>query len=356
MEHEFPPLLNDDVLKVAKGQKPSRIPIWIMRQAGRYLPEFRELRKQHDFFEILNSPELATEVTLQPIRRYDLDAAIIFSDILVIPTALDMDVKMVPGVGPVIQFPFTSPQEAIAKLTPPIDFKDKMKGTLAAITLTRKKLEGKVPLLGFAGAPWTLLSYMIEGGGSRTQTKAKSWLYKYPEESAEILRLLANHIKLYLAEQIAAGAQMVQLFESHAEILGPELFNKFSLPYLTSIVEGLPKSTEDLGASPVPVVVFAKGAHYALEQLGQIPCNVVGLDWTMRPEVARELMPGKVLQGNMDPVALFGDKESIQNTVKNMIGKIGVENYICNLGHGIYPETPTEGVQTFIETVHSYKV
>ncbi|CAG7831598.1 unnamed protein product [Allacma fusca] len=356
MGQDFPPLLNDNLLKVATGKKPSRIPIWIMRQAGRYLPEFREMRKTHDFFEILNTPELASEITLQPIRRYDLDAAIIFSDILVIPTALDMDVKMEPGVGPVIKFPFTDPQDAIAKLTPPINFQDKMKGTLEAITLTRNKLEGKVPLLGFAGAPWTLLSYMIEGGGSRTQMKAKSWLYKYPEESTTILSLLANHIKLYLAAQVAAGAQMVQLFESHAEILGPELFTKFSFPFLKSIVEGLPESLKELGLPPVPVVVFAKGAHYALDQLNQIPCNVIGLDWTIKPELARQALPEKVLQGNLDPVALFGDRASIEANVNAMISKFGTQNYICNLGHGIYPETPTDGVQAFIEAVHSIPI
>jgi len=352
----FPALLNDNLLKVATGQKPSRIPVWIMRQAGRYLPEFREIRKDHDFFELVNDPELASEVTIQPIKRYDLDAAIIFSDILVIPTAVGLEVKMEPGIGPVLPNPLKTPDD-VSKLDFDADVNEKMKGTLAAITLTRHKLNGKVPLLGFVGAPWTLMSYMIEGGGSRTLTKSKSWLYKYPKESTELLSKLTDIVIRYLVAQVIAGAQMVQVFESHADLLGPELFKKFCIPTLSRIRNEVVASLKAKNIEPVPMTIFAKGAHYALNEISQLNYNVVGLDWTVDPKVGRNLVAkDTVLQGNLDPCALFGDKDSLEKNTRNMIDSFGVHNYICNLGHGIYPETPTESVQTIIDTVHSYKL
>ncbi|OXA64309.1 uroporphyrinogen decarboxylase [Folsomia candida] len=352
----FPPLLNDAIIKAALGKKPHRIPIWIMRQAGRYLPEFQEVRKEHEFFEIVHDPVLACKVTLQPIQRYDLDAAIIFSDILVIPAALGMEVKMLPGTGPSFTSPLKSPAD-IEDLNWKLDVTEKMKGTLQAITLTRKKLEGKVPLLGFVGAPWTLMSYMIEGTGSRTLTKSKAWLYKYPEESKNLLDKLTGVVVLYLVEQVKAGAQMLQVFESHADLLSPDLFDRFCKGTLARILSETKRQLLACGISDIPMTIFAKGGHYALHEISKLGYDVVGVDWTVTPKVARSLtIPSTVLQGNLDPVALFGSKESIKLNVDDMIKGFGTNQYICNLGHGIYPETPTENVQTFIDAVRTFKI
>ena len=216
----FPPLQNDRLLKAARGEPVDRVPVWIMRQAGRYLPEFREVRVENEFFKVCQTPELACEITLQPIRRFPLDAAIIFSDILVIPQALGMIVQMKPGVGPVFDKPLVNPEDIDTLVRP--DVKVALKYVYDAITLTRHKLEGKVPLIGFTGAPWTLMAYMIEGGGSKTQSKAKKWLYQFPEASRRLLSVLTEVCVDYLVEQVRAGAQMLQVFESNAEYLGEE--------------------------------------------------------------------------------------------------------------------------------------
>lgn len=207
---EFPPLINDRLLRAVKGEEVDHVPVWIMRQAGRYLPEFRELRSKHDFFTICRTPALACEVTLQPIRRFNLDAAIIFSDILVIPQALGMVVEMRPGVGPVLPNPLVTPSD-IDKLKTPVNVSQELGYVYEAITLTRQKLEGKVPLLGFVGAPWTLMAYMIEGGGSKTLSKAKNWLYKWPEESKKLLDIITNVVVDHLVGQAKGGAQLLQV-------------------------------------------------------------------------------------------------------------------------------------------------
>jgi len=254
---DFPPLKNDRILKAAKGKVVDCVPVWVMRQAGRYLPEFRKVREQYDFFTICQTPELACEITLQPIQRYALDAAIIFSDILVVPQALGMEVLMKPGEGPV----FTNPLKVTSDLSDLKQAEDALptlKYVFDAITLTRMKLEGKVPLLGFTGAPWTLMSYMIEGGGSKTLSKSKKWLYVHPEASHQLLQLLTDVNIEYLVGQVKAGAQMLQVFESHAEYLDANLFNKFSLHYLTLICHGVKEKLKKEGLEPVPMTVFAK--------------------------------------------------------------------------------------------------
>jgi len=201
------------------------------------------------------------------------------------------------------------------------------------------------------------MSYMIEGGGSRTLTKSKAWLYRYPEESIQLLSQLAEIVVTYLVEQVKSGAQMLQIFESHAELLGPELFRKFCIPTLDFIEKETRSRLRAEGLEEVPMIIFAKGGHYAISEISKLNYNVVGIDWTIDPSVARNLAePGTVLQGNLDPVALFGNKESIEANARAMIDKMGTANYICNLGHGIYPETPTESVQTLIDVVHSYKI
>jgi uroporphyrinogen decarboxylase len=284
-----------------------------------------------------------------------LDAAIIFSDILVIPQALGMVVDMEPGVGPVLPEPLKVPEDA-NNLDYAVDVTKAMKGTLNAITLTRHLLKGKVPLLGFSGAPWTLLSYMIEGGGSRTLSKSKAWLYKYPNESIKIMTSMGKVVTRYLVEQVAAGAQMVQIFESHADLLGPDLFRSFCLPILEQILEDFRDSCKERKLDAVPVVIFAKGAHYALRELGRTSFNVIGVDWTVDPYYARHLIgTEKVLQGNLDPCALYSPKTTLENAVREMIHNgFTTTKYICNLGHGIYPDTPPESVEYFINAVHGY--
>ncbi|ELU18848.1 hypothetical protein CAPTEDRAFT_180157 [Capitella teleta] len=325
-----------------------------MRQAGRYLPEFREFRTKHEFFEICRNPEMACEITLQPIRRFDLDAAIIFSDILVIPQAMGVDVKMVAGKGLEFDNLLKSPED-IDRLNCTFDIKKELGYVFDAITVTRHKLEGKVPLIGFSGAPWTLMSYMIEGGSSSTSSKAKRWLYAHPEASQRLLQALTDIIIEYLVGQVMAGAQALQLFESNAGILGHSLFSKFSLPYIRQISTRVKARLAEQSITAVPMIVFAKDAHFALEELSQSGYEVMGLDWTVKPQNARRLSGATVtLQGNMDPCALYAPKESIGKIVKEMVSKFGTQRYIANLGHGMYPDMDPEAVKAFVDAVHEH--
>lgn len=349
----FPILKNDRILKAARGEKPDKLPIWIMRQAGRYLPEFMEFRKSHTFFEICQNPELACEVTLMPIRRYDLDAAIIFSDILVIPQALGMEVEMRPGVGPVLPNPLTIDNLDDLNTSGAID---RLKYVGDAITLTRHKLEGKVPLFGFSGAPWTLMGYMIEGGGSKTLSKAKKWLYAHPELSHKLLSLLTEVIINYLLLQIESGAQIVQVFDSSAEYLNKSLYKTFCLPYLKKISTEVRDKLKKLKLEEVPMVLFAKGAYFCLEEQAGLGYEVIGVDWTMEADFVRSTLKNVTVQGNLDPCALYAPKEELEKMAKEMVSKFGPERYIVNLGHGIYPDADPEAVKTFVETVHSIKI
>ncbi|XP_023333308.1 uroporphyrinogen decarboxylase [Eurytemora carolleeae] len=350
---QFPKLLNDRLLRAARGESVDAAPVWVMRQAGRYLPEFREMRAEADFFKICQTPELACEITLQPIRRFELDAAIIFSDILVVPQALGMKVEMKPGVGPVFDKPLVNPGD-IDRLTIP-DVNTVLKYVFDAITLTRHKLEGKVPLIGFTGAPWTLMSYMIEGGGSKTQSKAKKWLYQHPEASHKLLKIITDVNVEYLVGQVRAGAQLLQVFESNAEYLGPVEFSKFALPCLIEINRRVKDKLVAEGLDIVPMTVFAKGAHYALAELGGSGYDVVGLDWTIDPTEARKLVgPNVTLQGNLDPCGLYAPSTDIEARVKMMVQQFGRDRWIANLGHGIYPDMDPESVETFVNSIHSH--
>ncbi|GLH08228.1 Uroporphyrinogen decarboxylase [Gryllus bimaculatus] len=351
---DFPPLKNDRFLRAARGQEVDKVPVWIMRQAGRYLPEFRQVRSKHDFFTICQTPELAAEVTLQPIRRFELDAAIIFSDILVVPQALGMVVEMRAGVGPVLPKPLHSPDD-ISDLEYPVNVNEKLKYVAEAITLTRHKLEGKVPLIGFSGAPWTLMAYMIEGGGSKTLSKAKAWLYQYPAKTKHLLDMLANVIVDYLVMQAEAGAQLLQVFESNAEYLGRELFLEFCLPVLQDICSKV-KSKLKAKSLDVPMTIFAKGAHYALLEISKCGYDVMGIDWTVNPEEARNIVgPSITLQGNLDPCALYAPDNALQSLTREMLNKFGTDRYIANLGHGIYPDMEPEKVKVFIDSVHAFQ-
>ncbi|CAG8667027.1 2852_t:CDS:2 [Cetraspora pellucida] len=353
---DFPLLKNDLILRAALGKKTERAPVWIMRQAGRYLPEFRAMREKYDFFTICRTPKLATLITLQPIERYDglLDAAIIFSDILVIPQALGLVVEMLPGQGPHFPDPLKVPQDVDTKLRKHVDVHEELGYVFEAITMTRKALNGRVPLIGFIGGPWTLMAYMIEGGGSSTLSKAKTWLFSYPKESKRLLQKITDICIDFLIGQIKAGAQMVQVFESWGGELSPYDFNIFSLPYITQIADKVKAQLKQEGMESVPMTIFCKGSWYALESLSNIGYDTISLDWTIDPAHAKAITKGRVtLQGNMDPNVLYGDHEEIRITVRRMLEAFGTgEKYIVNLGHGILPTVDPENAKVFLETVH----
>ncbi|XP_019551184.3 uroporphyrinogen decarboxylase isoform X3 [Aedes albopictus] len=348
---DFPPLKNDNLLRAARGELVDRVPVWVMRQAGRYLPEFQEVRAKHDFFEVCRTPELACEVTMQPLRRFDLDASIIFSDILVIPQALGIAVEMHKGVGPVLPEPLVTPDD-LERLNTTGSI-DRLKYVGDAITMMRHMLDGKVPLYGFTGAPWTLMGYMIEGGGSKTMSKAKAWLENYPDASQKLLNLLTDQIVEYLLMQVKAGAQIVQVFESSAEHLTKEQYLTIALPYLKRIRDDLHKKFTEEGVTPVPMTLFSKGAMHSLTEQAQTGYDVIGLDWTIDPEEARKLVgPNVTLQGNLDPQDMYKSPEELRELVLTMVRKFGKHRYIANLGHGITPQTPVESMSVLVKAVH----
>lgn len=342
-DHNFAPLKNDLLLRTARGEKVERPPCWVMRQAGRYLPEYHKEKDSHDFFECCRSPEIASNLTLQPIDRFEglIDAAIIFSDILVIPQAMGMEVVMVDGKGPHFPDPLGSPSDKQFEeiMERKVDVGESLKYVYDAITMTRKKLDGRVPLYGFCGAPFTLLCYMVEGGGTKVFKQTKTWIFKYAAESKRLLQKIAELCVEYLAKQVLAGAQIVQIFDSWAGELSPLSFKEFGLPYLTYICDNLPKKLKELGAEVVPMVVFAKGAWYAVEDLCKTRYDVIGLDWLHDPKEAYAIAQkhSKVLQGNADPGVLYGGHEAITKVVKNMVEGFGggKQGWIANLGHGM---------------------
>ncbi|SPP74018.1 blast:Uroporphyrinogen decarboxylase [Drosophila guanche] len=347
----FPVLKNDNLLRAARGEVVDRVPVWVMRQAGRYLPEFQELRKQHDFFTVCRTPELACEVTMQPLRRFDLDASIIFSDILVIPQALGLTVEMHAGVGPVLPQPINTPED-LKRLTPD-GAVSRLTYVGDAITMMRHKLEGKVPLIGFTGAPWTLMGYMIEGGGSKTMSKSKAWLTDYPEDTRLFLNLLTDAIVDYLEMQVKAGAQMLQVFESSAEHLTKEQFLLWAVPYLRRIRDELVDRLTKKALPLVPMTLFAKGAGHSLKEQSELGYDVIALDWTVDPIEARALVgPNITLMGNLDPQDMYRDADELRTLTTEMVHKFGKSRYIANLGHGITPQTPITSMEVLVEAVH----
>lgn len=337
-------LKNDLLLRAARGEKTERTPVWMMRQAGRILAEYRAVReKAGSFINLATTPEMAAEVTLQPVDLLGVDAAIIFSDILVIPEAMGLPYEMVEQRGPV--FPSTvHTLEDLRKLhiaEPETD----LKYVLDAIKITKEGLAGRVPLIGFAGAPFTIFCYMTEGKGSKTFSVAKKHLYADPEFSHTLLQQITDSTIAYLKAQIAAGADIVQLFDSWAGILSPEQYRVFSLPYIKQICDAI---------TEVPVTVFAKGAFFARKEIGELKCSVVGLDWNMDIAESRELIPNKTLQGNLDPCVLYSSYDQIRAEVKKMVNQFGTQRYIANLGHGVYPDTDPDKVRCFIEAVKEF--
>ncbi|KAK9498380.1 hypothetical protein O3M35_003026 [Rhynocoris fuscipes] len=345
---KFPPLKNDRLLRAARGEEVDKIPVWIMRQTGKYLPEYRQLFDEQDYYIISEVPSKVSEVTLQPIRRFDdLDAAIIFSDILVIVEALGMELEIKPDIGIVLPNPLLQPDD-IKMLEYPVDIKAALGYLFDAISVTRLELEGKVPLIGFSGAPWTLMCYMIEGDRSKTMSKAKYWLYKYPTESEQLLKILTETVTDFLIEQGKAGAQFLQIFEYNAEYLDPECFSKFALPSIASICKNVKEKLKQENLD-IPLAIYAKGAHYALEELAKTGYDIIGIDWTVDPILARQAVgPNITLQGNLDPCALYAKDSDLIELTNAMVNKFGKSRYIANLGHGIYPDVEPERVRTLL--------
>ena len=338
-------LKNDLLLRAARGLDVERAPVWLMRQAGRVLPEYRATRSRaKNFVEFVKTPELAAEVTIQPVDILGVDAAIIFSDILVIPEAMGLPYEMIEAKGP--RFPDTIKTKAdIDKLK--IAEAGDLDYVMKALQLSKKELNNRVPLIGFCGAPWTLLAYMVEGSGSKTFSKAKQFLYTEPELAHRLLEKITLSSINYLKGQVAAGADLLQIFDSWAGVLSEKMFYEFSLKYISQICDAL---------SPlVPVTVFAKDAHYALQKISETNCSSIGLDWTIDPIIARKNSGTKTLQGNADPCLLYADEKTIIAETHQMLRSFGKQKYICNLGHGLYPDIDKEKVKLFVSVVKEYK-
>ncbi|HFI4794371.1 TPA: uroporphyrinogen decarboxylase [Elizabethkingia anophelis] len=337
---------NDLYLRALKGETVERPPVWMMRQAGRYLPEFIALRDKYDFFTRCQTPELAAEITVQPIRRFPLDAAILFSDILVVPQAMGIDFKMKENVGPWLDNPIRT-KEAVEQIVVP-DVDDTLSYVFDAITLTLEHLNNEIPLIGFAGSPWTILCYCVEGKGSKAFDIAKSFCFQQPEAAHQFLQKITDTTIAYLKRKVEKGVSAVQVFDSWGGMLSPADYQEFSWKYINQIVEALSPLTE--------VVVFAKGCWYALEDMAKSKASALGVDWTVTPEIARKLTGGNItLQGNFDPARLHSSPETIRKMVHEMIDRFGKDKYIANLGHGILPNIPVENAEAFIRAVVEYK-
>lgn len=333
---------NDLILRAAKGEPVERVPVWLMRQAGRILPEYRATRSRaKNFIEFVKNPELACEVTVQPVDILGVDAAIIFSDILVIPEAMGLPYQMIEAKGP--NFENTIKEQKDIDALRIADAGD-LDYVIQAIRLTKQALNNRVPLIGFAGAPWTLMAYMVEGSGSKTFSQAKKFLYQYPQLAHQLLDKIAQSTINYLKGQVAAGADMIQIFDSWAGVLGPDQYREFSLQYISRICDAI----EPL----VPVTVFAKDAHFALADMAKLNCNTIGLDWTINPQDARIIIGHeKTLQGNADPCMLYADEKTIEAEARKMIAAFGKQRYIANLGHGLYPDTDKNRVKYFVDCI-----
>jgi uroporphyrinogen decarboxylase len=338
-------LQNDLLLKALQGTPVPRPPVWMMRQAGRFLPDYIKLRDKYSFFERCQTPELATEITVMPVDQVGVDAAIIFSDILVVPQAMGMEVQLIEKLGPLLPQPIKTAADLDRIVIP--DVKDRLHYVMEALTLTKQTLAGRVPLIGFAGAPWTLLCYMVQGKGSKTFDEAKAFCYQQPAVAHELLNRITETTILYLKAQIEAGADVVQIFDSWGGLLSPKDFEEFSLQYIRRIVASL--------QGLAPVIVFAKGAWFALEEMAATGAQGLGLDWCIKPELARQFAgPAVTLQGNFDPAQLLRPIPEITKSVHEMIRAFGPQRYIANLGHGILPNIPVDHAKAFIEAVKSY--
>ncbi|PWR00468.1 uroporphyrinogen decarboxylase [Leucothrix pacifica] len=346
-------LKNDRYLRALLQQPVDTTPVWIMRQAGRYLPEYRALRKQAgSFMNLCTNPELACEVTLQPLERFDLDAAILFSDILTIPDAMGLGLYFAEGEGP--KFEKTIRTAADVEALPVPDPELELSYVTDAVRTIRKALDGRVPLIGFSGSPWTLATYMVEGGSSKDFSKVKGMLYSDPKTLHAMLDKIADSVILYLNAQIAAGAQSVMVFDTWGGVLSPHVYREFSLNYMAKIVDGLQREAD---GRTVPVTLFTKNGGRWAQHIAATGCDAMGVDWTIDlKEVVTEVGDKVALQGNMDPSVLYADAQTIQTEVKRVLSDFGDKQtgHVFNLGHGIHQHVNPDHLKVLVDSVHEF--
>ena len=347
-----PALKNDRLIRALLRQPTDTTPVWIMRQAGRYLPEYRATRKQAgSFLDLCKNKELACEVTLQPLRRFDLDAAILFSDILTIPDAMGLGLYFVEGEGPKFERPLRSLADISALEVP--DPGASLSYVTDAVSLVRRELDGQVPLIGFSGSPWTLSTYMVEGGSSKEYRYIKGMMYESPSALHRLLDTLAKAVTAYLNAQIEAGAQAVMVFDTWGGVLTPQTYRDFSLNYMQQIVSGLKREHD---GQTIPVTLFTKGGAQWLEEIANTGCDALGLDWTINIDEARSRVGDKVaLQGNLDPCVLYADPDTIREYAQDVITRFGnYPGHVFNLGHGIHPGVDPDHLGILIDAVHQF--
>ena len=338
-------LKNDLFLKALKGETLERPPVWMMRQAGRYLPDFMTLKAKYDFFTRCQTPELATKITIMPIDQIGPDAAILFSDILVVLQAMQIPVEMKDGIGPWIPNPIRSTEDVAQSIVP--DIHEHLGYVLDAVKMTKQALNERVPLIGFAGSPWTLLCYAVQGQGSKNFDIAKGFCFSQPDAAHSLLQKITDTTIAYLKEKVKAGVDAVQIFDSWGGLLSPEDYQIFSWPYIQQIVTVL--------KNEAPVIVFGKGCWFALNEMGRSGASALGVDWTCSARNARYLSGGQItLQGNFDPSRLLSPIPKIKKDVHDMISKFGKDKYIVNLGHGILPNIPVDHAKAFVDAVKEY--
>ena len=337
---------NDLFLRALKGETVERPPVWMMRQAGRYLPEFMKIKEKYDFLTRCQTPELASEITVQPIRRFGMDAAILFSDILVIPQAMGIEVQMKPDFGPYLPKPIRNETDVEQVLIP--DVNEELDYVMQAIAATREKLHDEIPLIGFAGSPWTILCYCVQGQGSKTFDKAKEFCFTQPVAAHNLLQKITDTTISYLKAKVKAGVNAVQVFDSWGGMLSPVDYQEYSWFYIQQIIDALKDETQ--------VIVFGKGCWFALGDMAKSGAAALGVDWTCSAQNARTLTGGKItLQGNFDPARLLSPTDVIKKMVTQMIDDFGKDKYVVNLGHGILPNVPVENARAFIDAVKEYK-
>jgi len=337
---------NDLFLKALNNETIERPPVWLMRQAGRYLPEFMAIKEKYDFFTRCKTPELASEITVQPIRIIKPDAAILFSDILVIPQAMGIEVELQDNIGPVLPNPIRKASDVDKVFVP--DINETLGYVMDAIDMTHEKLNNEVPLIGFAGSPWTIFCYAVEGKGSKSFDKAKGFCFTEPVAAHLLLQKITDTTILYLKEKVKHGVNAVQIFDSWGGMLSPVDYQEFSWFYMNQIVEALAPETK--------VIVFGKGCWFALDEMAKSKASAIGVDWTITARNARYLTGGKkTLQGNFDPSRLLSPIPVIKKMVHQMIDEFGKDNYIVNLGHGILPNIPVDHAKAFVDAVKEYK-
>lgn len=338
---------NDLFLKALKGETVERPPVWMMRQAGRYLPDFMKLKEKYDFFTRCRTPELATEITVMPIHQVGTDAAILFSDILVIPQAMNIEVEMKPGVGPWLPNPIRTTKDVDNVIVP--DIEETLGYVMDAIKMTKQELNNEVPLIGFAGSPWTILCYAVQGQGSKNFDIAKKFCFTNPVAAHQLLQKITDTTIAYLKAKVAAGVDAVQIFDSWGGMLNPVDYQEFSWKYIQQIIDAL--------KDEIPVIAFGKGCWFALHEMANSGASALGVDWTLSARNARYLSGGRItLQGNFDPARLYSPPADIKKMVTQMINEFGKDQYIVNLGHGILPDIPVENAKAFVDAVKEYKV